>query len=688
VAKQRTIVRDISWLSFNHRVLQEAADDTVPLRERIRFLGIFSNNLDEFFRVRVAALNRMIAFGKKSKMHLEINPQQILEQIQEIVLHQQKEFERIWNEILRELKKEKIYLVPEQKLNRIQQKFVLDYFNEEIRSNVVPLMIEDIKSFPVLNDKSIYLACTLSKKDKSLPKKFALVSVPARRLPRFILLPSKQNEKHIILLEDIIRFCLPHIFSFFGYDSFSSAIIKLTRDAEIDIDSDVSTTLIQKIEKGLINRKKAKAVRFVYDKEIDPALLTYLVKRLGLTHKDHIIPGGRIHNFKDFIDFPAQVFARRSTRKKPFTHPALQKANRISEVILKQDVMLNFPYHNFNSVIDLLREAAIDPAVSTIKITCYRLAPRSKVINALTNAVRNGKLVTVVLELRARFEEEANIEWKNELEEAGIKVLLGVPNMKVHGKLCLIKKTVNNRTIHYGFVSTGNLNEKTAALYSDHCLLTSDRNIMADINRIFHYLEHPKIRFQFLKACKTLLVSPVSMRKQLLQLINKETANAKKGLVSGIKLKLNSLSDEMLVNKLYEAAKAGVKIEMVIRGICCMLTENKKFKDLYAVSIVDEYLEHARVMIFTNNGNEKVFISSADWMVRNIDHRIEAACPVFEKNIQQEIRDIIDIQLSDNIKARLLDDSLSNQYVNPRNTKKIRSQVEIYNYLFRKQLPG
>lgn len=685
MAKPKTIIRDISWLSFNHRVLQEAADDTVPLRERIRFLGIFSNNLDEFFRVRVAALNRMIALGKKSKMHLEINPQLILEQIQDTVLTQQKEFERSWNEILRELKKQRIHLITENKLSRIQQKFVLDYFNEEIRSNIVPLMIEDIKGFPVLSDKSIYLACSLTKKDKSLPKKFALVSVPARRLPRFIILPSSQNEKHIILLEDIIRFCLPHIFSFFGYDTFSTAIIKVTRDAEIDIDSDVSTTLIQKIEKGLKNRKKGKTVRFVYDKEIDASLLTYLIKRLGLTHKDNIIPGGRIHNFKDFMDFPSQVFEQKNLRKKPFTHPALQKATRVTDVVLAKDVLLNFPYHDFNSVIDLLREAAIDPEVTAIKITCYRLAPRSKIINAITNAVRNGKQVTVVLELRARFEEEANLEWKNELEEAGVKVLLGVPNMKVHSKLCLIKKLVKNRTIHYGFVSTGNLNEKTAAIYGDHCLLTADRNIMADVNRIFNYLEQPKLRGHFLKACKTLLVSPVSMRTQLLQLINKEISNAKKGLPAGIILKLNSLSDETLINKLYDAAKAGVKIEMVIRGICCMLTENKKFKDVYAISIVDEYLEHARVMIFTNAGNEKVFISSADWMVRNIDHRIEAACPIFEKNIQQELKDILQIQLSDNIKARLLDNELDNVYVNPRNTKKVRSQLEIYNYLYRKQ---
>lgn len=683
--KRKTIFRDISWLSFNARVLQEAADDTVPLRERIRFLGIFSNNLDEFFRVRVATLNRMIEFGRKSNMHLEQTPQAILEEIQEIVLEQQKEFDRIWNEILRELKKEKIHLVNEQQLNKTQQKFVLDYFNEEIRSNIIPLMIESIQNFPVLSDKSIYLACTLSRKDRSIPKKFALVSVPARRLPRFTILPSARNEKHIILLEDIIRFCLPHIFSFFGYDSFSSYIIKVTRDAEIDIDNDVSTSLIQKIEKGLKNRKKGKPVRFVFDKAIDPTLLTYLVKRMNLHRKDNLIPGGRIHNFKDFIYFPDAVFEHKKQRKKPFIHPALKNKNSVTDVVMEKDVLLNFPYHSFDSLIDLLREAAIDPEVTSIKITGYRLADRSKIINTLTNAVRNGKLVTVVLELRARFDEEANLEWKEELEEAGAKVLLGVPNMKVHAKLCLIKKKTAKRTIHYGFVSTGNLNEKTALVYGDACLLTSDRNIMADVNRIFNYLEQPKTRMQLLFECNTLMVSPTGMRTQLLQFINKEIKAAYEKKPAAIILKLNSLSDDQLINKLYEAAKAGVEIRLVIRGICCMLTENKKFKiPIQAISIVDEYLEHARLMIFHNGGKEKVFISSADWMVRNIDHRVEVACPIFEKNIQQELKDILQIQLKDNIKARILDNELSNLYVNPRNTKKIRSQVETYNYLYRK----
>jgi polyphosphate kinase len=679
------IVRDISWLSFNSRVLQEAADETVPLRERIRFLGIFSNNLDEFFRVRVATLKRMIAFGNKANIHLEVSPGMILAQIQEKVIEQQKEFDRIWNEILRDLKKQKIFLINEKQLNRVQQKFITNFFNDEIRSNIVPLMIESIQAFPTLSDKSIYLACKLSKKDKSIPQRFALVSVPARRLPRFILLPSRQNEKHIILLEDVIRYCLPHIFSFFGYDVFSAHIIKVTRDAEIDIDNDVATSLMEKLEKGIRNRKKGKPVRFIFDRGIDPSLLTYLVKRLGLSEKDNLIPGGKIHNFKDFIDFPESVFAQTSSRKKPFVQPSLVNANRVSDIVLKRDVLLSFPYHSYDSVTDLLREAAIDPQVTSIKITCYRLAPRSKIINAITNAVRNGKQVTAVIELRARFDEENNLEWKEELEEAGVKVLIGVNNMKVHCKICVIKKVVNNKILHYGFVSTGNVNERTAKIYGDHCLLTADKNIMADVNRVFHYLEQPKTRIRFLKACKTLLVSPSNMRSQLMQLIGKEIKSAKAGKHAAILLKVNSLSDESLIDKLYEAAKAGVEIKIVVRGIFCMLTENKQYlHPVQAISIVDEYLEHARVMLFHNNGDEKVFISSADWMVRNIDHRIEIACPIFNKAIQQELKDILLIQLSDNIKARKLDNLLSNQYINPRNTKKIRSQVETYNYLNRK----
>lgn len=684
ITNKRTIVRDISWLSFNARVLQEANDATVPLKERIRFLGIFSNNLDEFFRVRVGALKRMAKLKNSSKKKSEENPQKIIDDIQLSVLQQQAEFDRIWVGIQKELRNEKIFLINEKQLNKEQQKFIQYFFEEEVRSNTIPLMIESIAAFPYLREKSIYLGVVLSHKTAAYKQKYALIEIPVSAVGRFVLLPSKPGEQHIILLEDVIRFCLPAIFSYFGFDTYKAHIFKVTKDAEIDIDNDLSTTLIQKIEKGLKDRRKAKAVRFVYDKDMDAGLLAYLIRRLQLSKNDNIIPGGRIHNFRHFMNFP-NVFSTKNIRKKPFTHPALKTTQRVTDVILEKDVMLHFPYHNFNSLIDLLREAAIDPDVTTIKITCYRLAAKSKIINALINAVRNGKHVVVCIELSARFDEEANLAWKERLELEGVKVLIGIPNMKVHAKICMIKKRVKNYTIHYGFISTGNLNEQTAKVYADHCLLTSDRYVMADINRIFNYLENPNTGMHILKTCKTLLVSPVHMRKHIYTLIQKEIKHAKAKKTASIILKLNSLSDTKLIQKLYEAAKAGVHIKLIIRGICCMLTQNKKFHPpIQAISIVDEYLEHARVMVFYNGGKEKYFISSADWMVRNLDHRLEAATPIVDEAIQQELKDILQIQIQDNVKARILDNKLSNQYVQAKNKKKIRSQVETYHYLFKK----
>jgi len=683
VMKRKTIARDISWLSFNGRVLQEAADSTVPLRERVKFLGIFSNNMDEFFRVRVATLKRMDEFGSKIKnMHLEQAPGRILDDIQQIVLEQQAEFNLIWEKIRLEMEREKIFLINEKQLNKEQQKFVQTFFEEEVRSNIIPLMVESIPQFPYLRDKSIYLAVVLSRRDGTLKRKFSVIEIPSRVMGRFIKLPSPDGEHHIILLEDVVRFNLKNIFSYFGYDRYGSWVFKVTKDAEMDIDNDIATTIIQKIEKGVKNRRKGKPVRFVYDKEMDVAILDYLIRKLDLSKKDSLIPGGRIHNFRHFMDFP-DVFQKKGQRKKPFLHQSLRNSPRVTDIVLKQDVMLNFPYHSFHPVIDLLREAAIDPDVTSIKITGYRLASNSKVINALINAVRNGKSVTVMLELRARFEEEANLEWKERLEEEGVKVLISIPNMKVHAKICLIKKKMNNRTIHYGFVSTGNLNEKTATVYADHCLLTANRHIMADVNRVFNYLENWKDGLHHLKACKTLLLCPMNLRKELTRLINREIKNAKAGKPAYIIVKSNSLSDEELVKDLNEAAKAGVELRLIIRGIFGMLTENKKFKaPVKAISIVDEYLEHARVFIFHNhNGSEKVYISSADWMVRNLDHRVEVTAPIFDDDIKKVLKNILKIQLSDNVKARILDNELSNDYVREPGQKKVRSQVEIYNYL-------
>jgi len=682
------VPRDISWLSFNARVLQEANDPDVPISQRIRFLGIFSNNMDEFFRVRVATLKRMAELRTtktKLNVHMEDAVSEILVDLLHIVLKQQSEFDRIWANIQGELKKYKVFIKNDQQLTKDQKRFVVDFFEKEVRSNIIPLMIESLPELPYLRDKSIYLGVVMQKKNSAYKQQFALIEIPSKTLGRFVQLPTSRGETHIILLEDIVRVNLPYIFSYFGYDHFEAHIFKVTKDAELDLDNDISTSLVEKMQKGLKKRRKGKPVRFVYDKEMNSGLLNYLTKKLKLNSKSSIIPGGRIHNFKHFMDFP-DVFPATKRRMAAIPHPDLNSAIRVTDVIDKKDVLLHFPYHSFNAIIDLLREAAIDPDVKSIKITAYRLASESKVINALVNAARNGKKVEVMLELKARFDEEANLEWKTVLEEEGVKVILGIPNMKVHAKVCIINKRVQNKTVQYGFVSTGNLNEKTANFYGDHCLLTSNRAIMADINRIFYYLENPVSHTGALEECKTLLVSPVGMRKKITDLVDKEIKEAKKGFPASITLKLNSLSDVTLVEKLNQAAAAGVEVNLIIRGIYSAKKHTKKKQTSpYAISIVDEYLEHARVLVFHNAGNVLVYISSADWMVRNLDHRVEAACPIVDNDLKNELLDILKIQLSDNVKARILDPEFINNYVSSPGKKQIRSQQEIYNFLVKKQ---
>lgn len=688
VNKSTFVQRDISWLSFNARVLQEANDPTVPISQRIRFLGIFSNNMDEFFRVRVATLKRMAEFRSskaKLNLHMEDAVSEILVDLLHIVLKQQSEFDRIWANIQLELKKNKVFIKNDQQLTKDQKHFVVDYFEKEVRSNIIPLMIEGLPELPYLRDKSIYLGVVMQKKNSAYKQQYALIEIPTKTLGRFVKLPTDKTETHIILLEDIVRVNLPYIFSYFGYDHFEAHIFKVTKDAELDLDNDISTSLVEKMQKGLKKRRKGKPVRFVYDKEMNSGLLNYLTKKLKLNSKSSIIPGGRIHNFKHFMDFP-DVFPASNRRMTAIPHPDLNSAIRVTDVIGKKDILLHFPYHSFNAIIDLLREAAIDPDVKSIKITAYRLASESKVINALVNAARNGKKVEVMLELKARFDEEANLEWKTVLEEEGVKVILGIPNMKVHAKVCIINKRVQNKTIQYGFVSTGNLNEKTAHFYGDHCLLTSNRNIMADINRIFFYLENPVSHAGTLEECKTLLISPMGMRKKITELVEKEIKEAKKGFPASITLKLNSISDVSLIEKLNQASAAGVEVNLIIRGIySAKMQAKKKQVSPYAISIVDEYLEHARVLVFHNGGNVLVYISSADWMVRNLDHRVEAACPIVDNDLKKELLDILKIQLSDNVKARILDPEFINNYVSSPRKKRIRSQQEIYNYLVKKQ---
>ena len=679
----KPIIRDISWLAFNQRVMQEAKDSKVHLYDRLRFLGIFSNNLDEFYRVRVGTLNKMVELDKgKTKMHLEQHPEKILKEIQRTTVKLQRSFDLTFAEIMREMgKQHRIFLKNERQLNKEQKEWVRVYFEEKVRTQIVPLMIESMPQAPMLKDRSIYLASLMGNAQNPMLQRYALIQIPEEQTERFVILPASGNEIHIIMLEDIIRYNLKYLFAPFGFDRFKSHIIKVTRDAEMDMDSGFHVNLIEELEENLKKRTHGKATRFVYDKRIDPQLLEYLINRLGLTDKSNLIPGGRIHNFKAFMNFPKNVFKDIKPRPKPFVHPLLKQPCRIMDVIEKRDVLLHFPYHSFDSIIDLLREAAIDPSVQSIRLTVYRLAKDSKVINALLNAVRNGKKVSVIVELKARFDEEANLHWKKVLEEEGIQVFVGMPNMKIHAKLCVIKKREFNRTIQYGFISTGNFHEGTAQVYGDHLLLTTKPQIISDINKIFDCLETENPDLSKINSCKVLITSPRNMRSYFLKRIEQEIA-AQTGNRRMI-IKLNSLVDNELINALYAAAEAGVKIDLIVRGICTALTQQPSFKKkMNALSIVDQYLEHARVFVFSQGQQAKVYISSADWMVRNLDHRVEVACPIFSETFSDELKDILKIQLKENIKARILDNKQRKQYVKRTDKEKtFRSQIEIYNYL-------
>lgn len=674
--------RDITWLAFNARVMQEAMDETVPLPLRIRFLGIFSNNLDEFFRVRVAGLKRAMDFKTKVVSDSFFQPpSKILQKINDIVIKQQEDFDKAWQKIRKEMENQHVILKTAETITPKQKEFVKQYFDEVIESNVIPIMLDEEKPMPYLRDKSLYLGVAMRRRDWQYQSQFAIIEVPSRFVGRFVMLPSSGKEKNVILLEDVITVMLPEIFSYFGYNDFQAHAFKVTKDAEFDLDNDIQTTLAEKIEKGVKDRRKGKPTRFVFDKEMDKALLEFLIRKVHLTKKDSIIPGGKIHNFRHFMDFPNVFGYQKPVERTSFDHPCFIPGQRVTDVILKQDVLLSFPYHSFRPVIDLLRESAMNPDVKSIKLTAYRLAENSKIINALINAARNGKQVIVMMELRARFDEEANLFWKEKLEEEGVQVLTGLPNKKVHAKLCVIKSRIGNTTYQYGFVSTGNLNEKTAKIYADHLLFTADRTVMADINKIFQALQKPKDDPSALfKACKNLVVCPHFMREKLEHLIDKEIEEAQAGRKAEMIIKINSLSDKDMIKKIYQAAEAGVEVRLIVRGIYCAINQKTFKKPLHAISIVDEYLEHARVLYFHNKGNEKIYISSADWMTRNLDFRVEAAIEVQNKKLKTELKDLLEIQLRDNVKARILDHKLTNKYVKNKE-EPLRAQVYVYHYL-------
>jgi polyphosphate kinase len=673
------IPKEISWLSFNERVLQEAENKEVPLIERFKFLGIYSNNLDEYFRVRVATLRRLSQFGANSKDILGYSPKATLKKIHEIVLEQNVKFEKIYSGLLQELTKHKIHIINEKELNHEQADFVRDYFLKEVRNRLMPFMLEQNTKLPNLIDDAIYLAISLGKKG-SPKRRFALLEIPSGVLPRFLVLPEKDEDKYVIFLDDIIRFGLRDIFFLFDFDQISAYTIKLTKDAEFELVDDISESYIEKISRSLQQRKHGTPVRFIYDRKMPNELLKTLTKLLKFGPDDVIIPGERYHNFKDFMRFP--YLGRKKFYFEPFKpipHKDILPGKSIFSVIKKKDVMLFFPYHPFDHFIDLLREASIDPYVTSIQITLYRLARNSSVINALLNAVRNGKKVTTVVELQARFDEEANILWGNKLMEEGVKVIYGVPGLKVHAKLCLITRTKNEVTQRYAAIGTGNFNEDTARIYTDHLLLTSETKITNEVFKAFNFfnVNYRKDNYYHL------IVSPYLLRNKMTLLIENEIKNVKAGKKAFIYLKLNNITDYEIINQLYEASQAGVTIRMIIRGMFSVVTGIKNFSDnIKAIGIVDHFLEHTRFMIFCNGGNEEYYISSADLMTRNVEHRIEVTCPVFDKNIRNELKEIFEIQWSDNVKARKLDPALSNKFVKPVK-KSIRSQTEVYNFIMK-----
>lgn len=671
------IPKEISWLSFNGRVLQEAENKDVPLLERFKFLGIYSNNLDEYFRVRVATLKRLSIFEAKSKNILGYSPKATLKKIQEIVLDQNLKFEKIYAGLLQELAKNKIHIINEKELNHEQAEFVKDYFLKEVRVRLMPFLIEKDSKSPNLKDDAIYLAIYLVKKG-SQKKRLALLEIPTDVLPRFIVLPGINEEKYVMFLDDIVRFGLKDIFFIFDFDWIYAYTIKLTKDAELEIAEDISESYIEKLTRSLQQRKYGSPVRFIYDREMPQEMLKILIHLFKFGPEDAVIASNRYHNFKDFMRFPNP--GKKKFYFEPFVHIPhrdIIPGKSILSVIKKKDVMLLFPYHPFDHFIDLLREASIDPYVISIEITLYRLARNSSVINALMNAVRNGKKVTTVVELQARFDEEANLLWGNKLMSEGVKVIYGIPGLKVHSKLCLITRVKNEIAQRYAAVGTGNFNEDTARIYTDHLLLTSNKKITNEVLKTFNFfnVNYRKDNYYHL------VLSPFALRNKMTLLIDNEIKNAKAGKKAYIYLKLNNLTDFEIINHLYEASNAGVIVRLIVRGMFSLVTGvTNNSENIKAIGIVDRFLEHTRFMIFCNGGNEECFISSADLMTRNIEHRIEVTCPIFDKNIKNEIKQIFEIQWNDNVKARKLDPSLSNKLVKP-GKKNLRSQVEVYNYI-------
>lgn len=673
------INREISWLQFNARVLQEASDETVPLIERLRFLGIFSNNLDEFFKVRYATVKRIVEAGKGGKSELGgMRAKELLEIITQIVIKQQSASLDILDNIKSKLEDENIYIIDETQIEPKQHDFVKRYFLRKVSPALVTIILNDLVVLPNLKDSAAYLAVRLLMSNNE--RQYALIEIP-KNINRFIELPKQGDKNYIIMIDDLLRYCLGDIFNIFDYKSVSAHMIKITRDAELDFESDLSKSFIDKISDSVKHRQIGEPVRFVYDKKIPKETLQYLMSKMGIDTTDSIIPGGRYHNRRDYMGFPSLGRTDLMYDKiEPLPIKGLSLEASIFEAIAKKDYLLYAPYQTFSYVVKFLREAALDPKVKTIKITIYRLAEISHIASSLINAAINGKAVTVSIELRARFDEQANIEYAEQMEGEGVNLIFGVQGLKVHSKMCVIEREEGKKLKRYGFISTGNFNESTAKIYTDHTLFTANQKILKDVIKIFNFFQTNYKIYKY----KHLITSPHYTQTAVFKLIDKEIESVKAGKEGFIRLKMNSISSYIMIDKLYEASRAGVKIQMIVRGLCCLIPGVKGMSEnIEVISIIDKFLEHSRIYIFGNNGDQKVYISSADWMTRNIENRVEVSCPIYDEAIKQEIIDGFNLSWSDNVKARLLNTSVENEYrVN--NKERVRSQFAIYDYYLKK----
>lgn len=678
VKEKKYINREISWLAFNHRVLQEAKDHRNPLYERLKFLAIYSSNSDEFFRVRVASVRSLMRLKKKTKKKYDIDPDVLLDEINRIVTKQQVEYGNIFrNDILKEMRDHKVFLITEKEAKPVHEQFISTYFKEHILPHLNYTFLGDTRKEIFLQSKQLYLVVQL-RQSNDPPQKYhyAIIELPTHSVSRFIELPKIENKFYIMFLDDVVRKNLHYVFP--QFDVITSYSIKLTRDAELYFEEELNGDIVQILRNAIKKRKTGAPSRFLYDATTPPEVKNLLRKSLLLSEKE-MIPGARYHNFSDFFKFPnpenvLPVFDPLS----PIAVPQLTAHQSMFTALREKDWILHYPYHSFDHVIRFLEEAAHDPNVLQIRITLYRLASQSKVVNALITAAKNKKKVTAYVELMARFDEESNIYWAEELKNAGVKVLYSYPGLKVHAKLCLVTRTEGSVKRRYGYLSTGNFNEKTAQLYTDHGIFTSDLRLTNEMYEVFRFLNKK------ITTTKTnhLLVAPFSLRKRLIDFIDQEIHNAQQNIPASIMVKMNSLEDREMIDKLYEASKAGVSITLLIRGICCLVPGEKSFsKNISAFSIVGRFLEHGRVYIFHNGGNEIMYLSSADWMKRNLSKRVEVAFPVYDESIKREIKDMLNFQLMDSVKARVLDKNLKNVYKQSESGKPIESQLEIYHYL-------